>query len=84
MPVRDLDTFFLEGRQAIRFLANRGASGSDGVVSTTLGVSAVSSGPLVLAIGDLSFYHDLNGLLAAWRHNLRATILLWGRSARAR
>ncbi len=76
MPVRDLDTFFPGGAQPIQILANRGASGIDGVVSTALGASAVSAGPLVLVIGDLSFYHDLNGLLAVKRHNLRVTIIL--------
>ncbi len=60
----------------MRFLANRGVSGIDGVVSSALGASAVSDGPLTLVIGDLSFYHDMNGLLAARRHNLRATIVL--------
>ena len=64
------------GKRPIRFLANRGASGIDGVVSTALGVSAVSPRPLVLAIGDLSFYHDMNGLLAVGRHNLSATVVL--------
>lgn len=76
MPVRDLDTFFPGGPTTVRFLANRGASGIDGVVSTALGVSAVSPGPLLLVIGDLSFYHDLNGLLAAKQHRLHATIVL--------
>jgi 2-succinyl-5-enolpyruvyl-6-hydroxy-3-cyclohexene-1-carboxylate synthase len=76
MPVRDLDTFFPGGPQAVRFLANRGASGIDGVVSTALGASAVSPTSLVLVIGDLSFYHDLNGLLAAKQHQLHATIVL--------
>jgi 2-succinyl-5-enolpyruvyl-6-hydroxy-3-cyclohexene-1-carboxylate synthase len=33
-------------------------------------------GPMVLVIGDLSFYHDLNGLLAARRYPLDATIVL--------
>ena len=32
--------------------------------------------PLVLVVGDLSFYHDLNGLLAAQRYGLDATIVL--------
>lgn len=76
MPVRDLDAFFPGGPRPLRFLANRGVSGIDGVVSTALGASAVGSGPLVLVIGDLSLYHDMNGLLAARRHNLRATIVL--------
>ncbi|MBI4571084.1 MAG: 2-succinyl-5-enolpyruvyl-6-hydroxy-3-cyclohexene-1-carboxylic-acid synthase [Chloroflexi bacterium] len=76
MPVRDLDAFFPGGGRRVRFLANRGASGIDGVVSAALGVSAVSEEPLVLVLGDLSFYHDMNGLLAAKRHDLSATIVL--------
>ena len=76
MPVRDLDTFFPTSGRSIRFLANRGANGIDGVVSSALGASAGTDGPLVLAIGDLSFYHDLNGLLSARLHRLRATVVL--------
>lgn len=76
MPVRDLDGFFPAMPRPLRFLANRGLSGIDGVVSTALGAAAVSSDPLVLVIGDLSFYHDMNGLLAAQRHGLSATIVL--------
>ena len=76
MPVRDLDSFFAAGARPVRFLANRGASGIDGVVSTALGASSVSSGPCVLVIGDLSLYHDMNGLLAAKQHGLQATIVL--------
>ena len=76
MPIRDLDAMFPGGTRDIRFIANRGASGIDGIVSTTLGVSAASEEPLVLVIGDLSFYHDMNGLLAARRYGLSATIVL--------
>ena len=80
MPVRDLDSFFDGGASDIRLMASRGASGIDGVVSTALGASAAlangNGGPLVLVIGDLSFYHDMNGLLAARRHGLNATIVL--------
>lgn len=76
MPVRDLDTFFPGDGRAIRFLSNRGANGIDGVVSSALGASAVTGEPLALVVGDLAFYHDLNGLLAAKLHHLRATIIL--------
>lgn len=76
MPVRDMDAFFSGGRRPLRFLANRGASGIDGVISTALGAGAVSTTPLVLVLGDLSFYHDMNGLLAVKRYGLRATIIL--------
>ncbi len=76
MPVRDLDTFFPGVPGAIRFLGNRGASGIDGLVSSALGAAAATVGPLVLVLGDLAFYHDLNGLLAAKLHGLRATIVV--------
>ena len=76
MPVRDLDTFFPSTQHKVRFLANRGASGIDGVVSTALGVSTVTPERTILVLGDLSFYHDMNGLLAAKRYNPNATIII--------
>lgn len=76
MPVRDLDTFFPSSARNIRFLSNRGANGIDGVVSTGLGAGAAGAGPLVLVVGDLAFYHDMNGLLAAKLHKLNALVIL--------
>ncbi len=75
MPVRDLDTFFWSGDN-IRIMGNRGANGIDGIVSSALGASAVNSGPNVLVMGDLSFFHDMNGLLAAKLHKLDLTIIV--------
>ncbi len=75
MPVRDLDTFFSNNDLSVRIMANRGANGIDGVVSSALGVSATGT-PTVLVIGDLSFFHDLNGLLAAKMHGLNITIVI--------
>jgi 2-succinyl-5-enolpyruvyl-6-hydroxy-3-cyclohexene-1-carboxylate synthase len=76
MPVRDMDTFFVPVERAIRIFANRGANGIDGVVSSALGASVKASGPTVLVIGDLAFYHDMNGLLAAKLHKLNMTVVL--------
>ncbi|RFU66306.1 2-succinyl-5-enolpyruvyl-6-hydroxy-3-cyclohexene-1-carboxylic-acid synthase [Peribacillus glennii] len=75
MPIRDLDTFFFTGDKKIRTFANRGANGIDGVVSTALGVGAVLDNT-VLVIGDLSFFHDMNGLMAAKLQKTNLTILL--------
>jgi 2-succinyl-5-enolpyruvyl-6-hydroxy-3-cyclohexene-1-carboxylate synthase len=82
MPVRDLDAFASGDDRNIRVLANRGANGIDGVVSSALGAAAArgerspNDGPLVLVIGDVAFYHDMNGLLAARLHALDATVVL--------
>ena len=77
MPVRDLDTFFWTSVSTINIMGNRGANGIDGMVSSALGASAAhKEGPTVLVIGDLSFFHDLNGLLAARLHQLDLTVVL--------
>lgn len=76
MPVRDCDTFFGRSPAALRVLGNRGANGIDGMVSTACGMAAATADPVVLIVGDLSFYHDLNGLLAAKQHGLRLTIVV--------
>lgn len=76
MPIRDVDSFFGQTSKNITIYANRGASGIDGVVSTALGVSIDTKKPTFLLIGDLSFYHDLNGLLAAKLNKLDLTIIL--------
>jgi 2-succinyl-5-enolpyruvyl-6-hydroxy-3-cyclohexene-1-carboxylate synthase len=76
MPVRDLDSFWPASTKRVRFLANRGASGIDGVVSTALGVAAASGKPTVLVLGDISLYHDTNGLFAARRHEINATVIV--------
>jgi 2-succinyl-5-enolpyruvyl-6-hydroxy-3-cyclohexene-1-carboxylate synthase len=76
MPVRDLDAWLPAGPRAIRALSNRGANGIDGVVSTALGSAAAGIEPVVLVVGDVSFLHDLNALVAARLHDLSATIVL--------
>jgi 2-succinyl-5-enolpyruvyl-6-hydroxy-3-cyclohexene-1-carboxylate synthase len=62
MPVRDVERY-AEPRAGLRIVANRGANGIDGVVSTAVGVAAGSGRPTGLLIGDLAFIHDSNGLL---------------------
>jgi 2-succinyl-5-enolpyruvyl-6-hydroxy-3-cyclohexene-1-carboxylate synthase len=76
LAIRDLDWFWPAGAPPVRMLANRGANGIDGFVSCVLGAAAVLAGPTVGLCGDLSFLHDLGGLLAAHRHGVRATFVV--------
>nr|WP_263325336.1 2-succinyl-5-enolpyruvyl-6-hydroxy-3-cyclohexene-1-carboxylic-acid synthase [Neobacillus sp. Marseille-Q6967] len=75
MPIRDLDSFFTKNHKSIKIIANRGANGIDGTVSTALG-AALYSQPLYLVLGDLTFFHDLNGLIAAKLYDIDIRIIL--------
>ncbi|NGM70895.1 2-succinyl-5-enolpyruvyl-6-hydroxy-3-cyclohexene-1-carboxylic-acid synthase [Natronolimnobius sp. AArcel1] len=76
MPIRDADRFGQPRASELTVLANRGASGIDGIESTALGAGSAADEPLVLVTGDLAFYHDANGLLAVDRCDVDATIVL--------
>jgi 2-succinyl-5-enolpyruvyl-6-hydroxy-3-cyclohexene-1-carboxylate synthase len=76
MPIRDVDAFVRGDRRRLRIASNRGANGIDGVISTALGAAAIADGPVVLVVGDLSFFHDLNGMLAATKFDLDATVVV--------
>lgn len=76
MPIRDTDTFFRKTSKSISIFANRGANGIDGVVSTALGIQAQRKRPAYLFIGDLSFLHDVNGLIATRFHKTDLTIVI--------
>jgi len=63
MPIRAMDAFARGRPDALVAFGNRGASGIDGCVSTVAGLA--SCRPTVGLIGDLTLYHDMNGLLAS-------------------
>lgn len=62
MPMRDLEWFSPALPVAPAVMANRGANGIDGVVSTALGIAASGRRTFAL-LGDLAFLHDVSGLV---------------------
>jgi 2-succinyl-5-enolpyruvyl-6-hydroxy-3-cyclohexene-1-carboxylate synthase len=60
-PVRFVDFVGRPTSQLI--LANRGVAGIDGSVSTSAGIALGSGHPCYALLGDLTFLHDVNGLL---------------------
>ena len=75
MPIRDVEAYFPQSPKRIRFLANRGANGIDGVVSSALGAAIATGLPTWVLIGELALQHDAGGLLAARRAGLPLEIL---------
>jgi 2-succinyl-5-enolpyruvyl-6-hydroxy-3-cyclohexene-1-carboxylate synthase len=75
MPIRDVDSFMAK-REGVTLFGNRGASGIDGFVSTSLGI-AVAGGARTFALaGDLSMLHDQNGLLGAKHRDVDCTFVV--------
>ena len=67
LPIRGVDTYCPGHGIDLRVLSQRGASGIDGVTSGALGAASVWRHRVALAVGDLSFLHDLTALQSA-RH----------------
>jgi 2-succinyl-5-enolpyruvyl-6-hydroxy-3-cyclohexene-1-carboxylate synthase len=64
MPIRDQEAFLPAGEADVLFLANRGANGIDGLISSGIGAAHASGRPTVIVTGELGLLHDVGGLAA--------------------
>ncbi len=76
MPIRDLDAFAGPPRSDIEVLANRGASGIDGLLSAAAGAAAAEGKRVVALTGDISALHDVNALEFIGRAELPVTVVV--------
>lgn len=61
-PIRDLDLVAAWAEPPL-VLANRGLAGIDGTLSTAAGVALTVARPVRALVGDLTFLHEVGGLL---------------------
>ncbi len=76
MPIRDQESFLRPGATAVRFVANRGANGIDGLVSSGVGAAAAGGTPTWIVTGDLGLFHDMNGLASIGHSKAPVRIVL--------
>ena len=77
LAVRHLEQFGRHQGVKTEVYANRGASGIDGNISTGLGLGAARpERPLFILVGDLTLYHDMNGLAAITRCKVPVTVVV--------
>ena len=76
LPIRDMDFFASVSNKRLNVFTNRGASGIDGINSTALGIAKTTTAPTFLIVGDLAFFHDMNGLHNAVKYKIPLTVIL--------
>ncbi|HZJ28751.1 MAG TPA: thiamine pyrophosphate-binding protein, partial [Solirubrobacterales bacterium] len=64
LPIREQERFLPPIAADVTFLANRGANGIDGLISSGIGAALATDRPTVIITGDVALLHDLGALAA--------------------
>lgn len=72
-PIRDIEGF-ASTRTGVETYANRGLAGIDGNISTALGIASQRKSTIAI-LGDLSFLHDITGLIHHEKINLKLVVI---------
>ncbi|MBV9214492.1 MAG: 2-succinyl-5-enolpyruvyl-6-hydroxy-3-cyclohexene-1-carboxylic-acid synthase [Actinobacteria bacterium] len=75
MPIRDIETYLPRADKPLHVLANRGANGIDGTISSAAGAALGSERRVFALVGDLALVHDLGGLLSARQLGVELTVV---------
>ncbi len=76
LAIRAFDSWVYDPIYPVVCEANRGVSGIEGLLATTMGLAVGSEHPWTLLIGDVSLMHDLNSLLLLAQQRLPVIIVL--------
>ncbi len=75
-PIRDLDNFTFNSSSKINVFSNRGASGIDGIISTSMGLALKQKKHNFLILGDISFFYDVSALLSNMEISINLNIII--------
>ena len=75
-PIRDLDQFTFNDSLGINIFSNRGASGIDGLIASSIGMSMHNKNNNFLILGDISFYYDISSLMNYSNIDFNLTIFI--------
>lgn len=79
--IRLVDRLSGVSENSFQIFGNRGVNGIDGILSTVAGLAMQTKARTYLLVGDLTLFHDMNGLQLLKAYQLPVTILLLNNNA---
>ena len=79
--IRLVDRLSGVSEASFQVFGNRGVNGIDGILSTVAGLAMQTKARTYLLVGDLTLFHDMNGLQLLKAYQLPVTIILLNNNA---